>query len=456
MTIQPYGKDTSTDQMRLATGGEGLTNGTRYFVTVRAYDGTWDDSPNIELNTRALGATPPWQREELRLGDDLPAGEIYFMRGLLDPAGTLHLLYNDEADTHLTHVWGATGSWQAEGPGLAAHSAIAFEPTWEGATEQLAIGWSSASDVGVLLRTGADTWSSTTFADTEPGINPQVSLAIGSEWALAYDHDIWGGPVENEVDYYLKRTATLTWQAAEPLEETNLSGRDVDLLLSPADGASPWVALQRGGESTPNRHTPQEGECLYAWWDSGDGAWVYDLVDAGENAPLSDCGKRVQQVLDAGGHPHLAYFDLNADFGDVLGELKYAYHDGSDWQLKRVRRIALDFQTASLQFTYGELGLALADDGLGGQQPVVAFLERLTGSGPGEPHVIVAQVLVRDETGSWRREEISDPEWVFPRDREPCVLLITPDGVWHVFYATTHDQQVPGAADTLVHLWRPL
>jgi len=314
----------------------GLENDTRYWVAVRAYDGVWGVDENLDQNTVVLGATPPWQREELILGADLPAGEIYFMYGLVDPAGVMHLVYNDEADTRLTHVWGDTGAWQNEGSGLAEHSAIAFEPAWDTANNRLALGWATTTDVGVLVRTGEDTWNKTTFPDTLPGINPQVSLAIGNEWALAYTHDMWGSPVENEMDYYLKRTVGGAWQVYEPLEETNLSGRDIDLVLAPDDGVTPWAAMQHGRESTPNRHTPEEGECMYAWWDDGGASWDYDTLDAGDDAPDSDCGKRVQQVLDDAGNPHLAYLDLDADPMEPWGQLKYAYYDGAVWHVARM------------------------------------------------------------------------------------------------------------------------
>jgi hypothetical protein len=36
------------------------------------------------------------------------------------------------------------------------------------------------------------------------------------------------------------------------------------------------------------------------------------------------------------------------------------------------------------------------------------------------------------------------------------VLLITPDGVWHVYYVTASDQQSWEGSDMLVHLWRPV
>lgn len=440
-----------------------LDNGTRYWVGVRAYDGVWGIDENMEQNTEVLGGTPPWQREELRLGDKLPDGGIYFMRGLVDPAGEMHLVYNDVNDTHLTHVWGGTGDWSYEDVLYDTDvpaSAQGFEPAWDSDNDRLEIGYASMpeSTIGLLVDQGGD-YFNLTFPDTTPGLNPQVSLAIGAETALPYTQDIFDVTVESHVDYYLKRTIGGVWQGYEPLEETNLSGRDLDAVLDPADDTSPWVAIQRGGESAPNRHTPQEGECMYVRWESGDSQWDYEPVDAGDNAPNSDCGKRVQQVLDSDGHPHLAYLDLNSSPDSPFGQLKYAYYDGSGWQIETVAGFDLEFQNyASLQYTWGELGLGLVDDGEGGQQPVIAMLSRSTGSDPGEPHLAIAEVWVRqpDSDPLWRLEQLTDGEWAFPRDREPCIMLITPDAVWHVFYATTSDQLVLDDADALVHLWRPV
>ncbi len=54
----------------------------------------------------------------------------------------------------------------------------------------------------------------------------------------------------------------------------------------------------------------------------------------------------------------------------------------------------------------------------------------------------------------WRRERTWDAEWVVPRDREPCVLLQTPDGALHLFYAMSLSEG-DALADQLVHMYRP-
>ncbi|MCH7471729.1 hypothetical protein IIA79_02105, partial [bacterium] len=426
----------------------GLDDGTRYYVGVRAYDRPWDDNPNVDPNTNWLATTPPWQREELLLGDDLPAGEIQFLKGILDPGGEIHLVYKDVNAVSLTHVWGGTGAWNYEGENLAGYYVIDFDLSWNGG---LAIAWADDAEVGLLERSGPDTWIRTPFSGTIAAPNPQVSLAMGAESALAYTQYIDGTIPVVEEHYYIAQTSGGVWNAPVPLDEENFSGRDLSLVLNPGDPVDPWTAYQRGGTSAPNRLTPMEGILMYARSDGG-GGFDLEAVDIGGNAPESDCGKRVRQVLDAGGNAHLAYLDLNASPDVPLGQLKYAYYDGASWTIETVINYDLSFQSAgSKQFTWGELGLALTPAG----KPAIAVLTRWTSTDvTWDPHIVVAGVWVREGQGDWSAERVSDEELAFPRDREPCVLLIDPAGTWHLFYVTASDP-ANLAADTIVHYYRP-
>jgi hypothetical protein len=449
-TIIPGIPSTGTSHSYLLTG---LPPDARYYVAVRAYDGYWDDGPTLELNVNYLAATPPWQREELRLGSgqDLPAGEIYFMRGLVAPDGALHLVYSQRADASLTHVWGGTGAWQHEGANLAAHTASAFDLGWDGG---LVLAWGTQSQFGLLQRSGPDTWQNTTapFAALIPPVNPQIALAIGTDPAIVLTEYVDGVGVESNLDYYAQQAVDDVWGSAYLLDSLEFSGRDLDLVLDPAAGARLWAAYQRGGNNTPDRYTSMQGECCYAWGD-GAGGFTLDTLDSGDNAPASDCGKRVQQVLDGDGQPGLAYFDLNSSSAQPLGQLKYAHYNGAAWEVETVWGFDLSFQTGSSQFTYGELGLGLDNAG----RAVIAYLARQTwASQTNAPHLAKCYVWVRELDGVWHSAQLTDDEQVFPRDREPCVLLMPPDGSWHVFYASSqHPQDVHPIADKLVHLWRP-
>jgi hypothetical protein len=87
-------------------------------------------------------------------------------------------------------------------------------------------------------------------------------------------------------------------------------------------------------------------------------------------------------------------------------------------------------------------------------EPVIGILSRLTqAESPGLPHLAYPDIWRRAE-GIWHRERTWDAEWVVPRDREPCVLLLTPDGALHLFYAMSLSEG-EALADRLVHMWRP-
>ena len=431
----------------------GLDPGQRYYVGVRAYDGYWDDNPALEENANYLAATPPWQREEVRLGVglELPDGEVYFLRGLTAPNNSLHLVYSQRTDASLTHAWGTTGSWQHEGPNLNAYTASTFDLAWDG---DLVMAWGNAAQFGLLARNGPDAWDATTapFATLIPPVNPQLAVALDGDPAMVFTEFVDGVFPEINLDYYVIQAASGIWGSAYPLDSLNFSGRDLDLVFDPADATKLWAACQRGYNNTPERATPMQGECVYAWGDGIDG-FTLDALDSGDNAPDSDCGKRVQQVLDGSGNPCLAYFDLNSSSAQPLGQLKYATYDGSVWDIETVTTFDLSFQTGSNQFTYGELGFDLDNSG----RPVIAYLARQTwASQVNVPHFARCYVWVRELDGAWHSEQLTDGEQVFPRDREPCVLLIPPDGSWHVFYASSqHPDDPQPVADKLVHLWRP-
>ncbi len=428
----------------------GLAPGKDYYAGVRAYDAPWDSAPQIDQNTNWLKATPEWQREELVLGADLPAGEVFFMRGLTDPAGAMHLVYNDTNTGDLTHVFGTTGAWQHDGAGLAAQAPIAgFEPAWDTENSQLNIAYADADSVGIITRTGLDTWDFEDWTTAYPVTNPQVTLAYGPGPALAYTRFITGEfPVITE-HYYMRREVGGALLDFEILDDLNYCGRDLDLVFAPSAGADqPWVAFQRGIEAVPGRLTPEKGTLMYAVANAGGG---FDLqpIDAGVLAPDGDCGKRVQQVLDAADNPHLAYLDLNASSVEDMGQLKYAVRNGGTWQVETVDSFSLRFQPGQLQYTYGELGLGLAADG----RVAIAMLFRTSvASDVTSPHMAEVRVWIRGLDGSWTLERVTEPEAVFLRDREPCVLLMAPDGGWHVFYVSYHDP-LDVKADAIVHLW---
>ncbi len=377
-------------------------------------------------------------------------GEIYFLRGLADPSNNIHLVYSRREDASLTHAWGQAGSWQHEGPNLNAIIASTFDLAWD---TDLVFAWGNSAQFGLMRRTGADSWNLTTspFSTFIAPVNPQLALALGPDPAMVFTEHVDGTFPEINIDYYAIQSASEVWGSAYALDNLNYAGRDLDLVLDPADPTRLWAAYQRGGNNTPERATPMAGECAYAW-GNGAGGFALDVLDNGDNAPVSDCGKRVQQALDSNGEPWLAYFDLNSSPTQPLGQLKCAYWTGADWSVETVTTFDLSFQTGSDQFTYGELGLALD----GSDRAVIAYLARQTwASQVNLPHDMRCFVWIRELSGTWQKVQLTDSEQVFPRDREPCVLLITPDGDWHVLYVSSQSPDVAPLADKIVHLWRP-
>ena len=430
-----------------------LDLGTRYYVTVRAYDGSWDETPNVDSNTRWLAVTPPWNREELLLGQDLPAGEVYFMRGAYDPqdAGLINLVYNDAVDEHLTYVFGYTGNWQYEITQLADHPAIAFDPRWSAEHDRMSVGMVGTDDkLALLVRTGANIWGYSEIDDALPLVNPQVTLAYADAPFLAYTQYISGELPTANLDYYFTRKSGVNWDPVAELDSINYCGRDLDVQLTAL--AAPVVAYQRGIQPDPNRPTPMTGN-LWLASDNGLGGFNFDPVDSGALPAQADCGKRVRMAIDSAGRIHLAYLDLNTSESDPTGQLKYAYYDAGNWHIEVVHTFDLSFQTGMARhFTYSELSLGLSST----NQPRIGFLGRESaGVTALAPHEDVAYVWVRDEPNLWHGERLTDMELAFPQDREPCVLVVTPADEMHLFFATGRDVLVP-TANRIVHLWRPL
>lgn len=423
---------------------EGLENGTRYYVGVRAADGPWDENPNIDPNTKWLAATPPWQRRGNYLGN------IFTMKGITGSDGLLHLVFTDIIDGELGHAKLLPMEyWDTEGYYLDSEYASAIDLDWD---VDLLVGIADipSSMVGTIEFSDPQTGSKELINPSITFLNPQVSVQYGTENALAYTEHINGvWPPTLEGHYYISTTLDGDWQAPVPLDEENYSGRDLDLVLDPADNQSPWVAFQRGFGYAPDFFTCETGQLMYAK-ANGAGGYDIELVDAGDNAPDSDCGKRVRQVVEANGNIHIAYLDLNASPDQPLGQLKYAFNGGTGWEIETVHSFGLDFQPMGLQHTWGEISLALYPDGT----PLIGFLGRISASrNPDNPHVERAYLWVREAADQWRGELLTDEEKTFPRDREPCVLLVDGAGVIHLFFVTTNlnPELVP---NTLVHLLR--
>ncbi|MCB1221800.1 MAG: fibronectin type III domain-containing protein [Planctomycetales bacterium] len=430
---------------------DGLDNGTRYWFMVRAYDGWWDDSPNIELNLNWLAATPPWLSEELILGQDLPAGEVFYMRGIADPSGSLHLVYNDEATVKLTHLFGSTGNWQHESDGLAGWPSNAFDLSWD---TDLLIGRANnfPPSLSLLTRTGADIYSETVVGGSDPLANPQLAIAVGTEYGMGFTEYISGTLPQVSGHYYYTVTSLGSFLPPIAVEEPLFNyGRDLDLLFDPADNISPWLCFQRGTATTDNRLTPTAGT-LQFWRDLGSGLMVEE-VDSGVNAPDSDAGKRVRMVLDGSSQPLLAYYDLDSDPLQPRGQFKTAHWDGSQWIVSVLENRDLSFQD---QFTYSntapELDIVKSSSG---EIAIGELLRQNMPASGDQPHSVGVRAWI-DSGSGFELEVLTEPIWMLPSDREPCVAMYDASGILHIFVATAQEplEGEDYKADTILHLWR--
>ncbi|MCC7479588.1 fibronectin type III domain-containing protein [bacterium] len=446
----------------------GLAAGERYYIRIAAYNGFFDEDTERSLSD-VQRVTTCWDTTTFSLDGgagelSLPAGEVFAMRGVVEPAAgplaaRMHLVYNDKEDAHLTHLFQDDGLvWQHEGPGLATYEKGAFEPVWDLQNGRLVLGYADQLSVGYINRTGPDTWQATAFFPSDPVANPMLSMAIGpgngDESALVYTKLVNAG-IEPDADYYYLNTSMGSWGTPLELDSANFSGRDLDLLLDPADSTKIWLAEQRGTSYAPNRFTPDRGGLYYASGD-GMGGFSFELVDAGANGANSDCGKRVQQELSPGGLRHMAYYDLNADPDIPVGQLKYAFFDGANWQVELVSSFDLSFQDlgGGLVSTYSELGFATClHEGV--EKPMIATLGRTAITlAADEPHFAKVILWIRDAPGVWHFEELSDPLPVFPKDRAPCVLLRGDDGRPNIFVGSGDPDALPLKADWILHFHR--
>jgi hypothetical protein len=465
----PYTGTTVIPGLSAADGAVGyrlsLDPGVRYSVGVRAYYGRWNENAVTDGNVNWLAATASWQRQPpLDLGappppggTQLPAGEAYQLQGILDSTGGVHLLYNDEADARLTHVYqDAGGAWQVEAAGIGTYHAADFEPRWSGGKLQVAYAW--ADHISLLTRNGPDTWSNQLFT-SNAFTNPQVTLALSEpppplgQGAIAYTEFLSGSfPLEAGEANLIRTDQLGIWQLFITIDQETYAGRDLSAALDPASKF--YCAVQRGYTYAPNRITPQNGE-LYFVQDDGAGGYLDAELDKGSNPrsdgsdkDSSDVGKRVQLALDSAGRPRLAYLDLNASTTDPRGELKYASFDGSAWQIEVVYNFDLSYQLfRGMQFTWGELSFGLTPSGSpqGADLPVIGMLGRRSAADTvGTPHQAYPLVWTGLTGGGWRAEQLDDALDVYPNDREPCELLLTPTA-WHYFVCTTRDVNDPGA-----------
>lgn len=397
----------------------------RYYASVRAYIGTWGVDALTDLNTVTMGCTPPWAEGGLNAGSSLlPSGKTTQFAITADDLGRAKVIALSESSGTMWHYYYVLG-FGAEGPWINSYNADACAVSWFDTT------YAARAKPGVLSvfkRNNANDWTLTELTGRDPDPTPALSFSINDQSAISWTQKVGGSEPTTQVDYYAARNTTGTWGASEIVDDTNAGGSDLSLVLDPADHTRPWIAYQRGTLQAGTFPTCTRGELWYATGD-GSGDYSLELVDAGENSPASDCGKRVRQVLDVAGYPHLAYLDLNAAATEPKGRLKYAYKDAGGWHIENIYSFDLSAQSGDAQFTYGEVGLMLE-----GNEPRLALLERQDfDPAPGSYIHVIARVFSK-RSGNWQQEQVSDSQPVLLKDREPCNLVPDGNGNFDLYY----------------------
>jgi hypothetical protein len=412
----------------------GVLEGVRYYAAVRAYVGNWGSGAVTDGNSVILACTPPWLEKVVFSGSSLVGdGDTLAMAGMrvdLRDSGRPILMCNEINAGELWCYYAFSNDWGKEGIYLNALDSDGFDSDW--LEPNYFVANAKSGQLRVLKRNAADDWSNVIVAGCEPDVNPALSLRMGSQSALAFTEFVGGGAPTTEVDYLVTRHNGVSWQAPETLDGNNLGGRDIALTLDPADPARPWIAYQLGTTAATGLAACTKGELWYARGD-GAGGYVKELVDAGDNAPDSDCGKRVVQILDGDGRPCLAYLDLNASATEPRGQLKYAHYNGSGWDVETVRSIDLSAQSGENQHTYARLGLALNHLG----QPTIAFLERQGyNTDLASPYLVDCWIYTQAAPDNWTSELIAEGRPVKLKDREPCDLVLDGDNNLHCFFVS--------------------
>lgn len=227
---------------------------------------------------------------------------------------------------------------------------------WEGSSLALDTqGWPHISYGKRYARFDGTTW----LTETIPGIfscsptslaldssgRPHIGCGGGSYFSLTYAHfDGEGWQVETVGDNGEDVSLALDAQGRPHLSSRISIGGDAYMLqYARRDAGWQVETVDQGGGSVGEYNSlalDAAGHPHVSYWDRGnwtlkyahyDGmAWISETVDSAGYIVSS----ATSLALDAAGHPHIAY--CASWCCDSCAELRYAWHDGSDWVTETV------------------------------------------------------------------------------------------------------------------------
>ena len=428
----------------------GLLPDTRYYAAVRAYVGEWGAGEVTDGNEVIRSVTVPWVSGAVSTGSTkLPTDYALNMSAVSSDADRDFLLFNDQVDNSMYLVYNNSDtSYSKETTWINPFKGTAFDNAWYNGEMYFVVQHpDQPNQLRYIERLAVDSYLPVWITGVQPDAENDVELVMGTEPVVAYSHYLSGTAPNTQVEYYLVRTSGGVWQAPAALSSGNQGGRDISLAAAPGGGGLVWAAYQQGTAAGSSLALATAGELRFAR-ETAPGVFSDILVDAGDNAQNSDCGKRVELQVDASNNPHLAYLDLNAATVEPRGQLKYAVDTGSGFTVETVATIDLSMLAGEYQHTYSTLGFGLLPD----NTPVIAVLERQDYTAtPGVPFHADCVVYKRTGPGAWQRILLAEDHWSFAKDRESIEICIKSDGQINVYYPGSRVEIDPLANNMVRH-----
>jgi hypothetical protein len=332
----------------------------------------------------------------------------------VDQSGGIHISYYDFDHEDLRYTYLDAGNWHFQTLDDGSHIALDNSLVLDGSDNPHVSYYEETSGGGIqYAHLGATGWTTEIVDGGTYNQRAPLSLALdsASHPHLSYQSPALGGGLT-----YAYRDGD-GWHTEE-IDNAWLAGSGNSLALDGDD--YPHISYA-SSQSNPSLN--------YVFQDA-DG-WHTTIVDFEGTDPTS-------LVLDSAGHPHISY---KADWG-----LRYAHHDGSDWQLQAVdsgqqvgggNSLVLD-GNGNPHITYcdeGSPAVKYAYRTASGWQVLtiesgLAEHTSLVLDGNGNPHVSygldgMLTYAYRD-TGGWHITAVDDdggsPSLAFDRDGQPHIL----------------------------------